>query len=130
MIWIGDYVVGVDYLDDQHREIVEGIATFQGEFSDDDEMKEAVSQLFEAIRTHFRHEEIILYRHGYKDRDKHQQIHNKFLEGLNLLEGKVQQGGRELQPMLYEFLAKWFHEHLVNVDQKYSEIVGKFSRPA
>ncbi|SMF56617.1 bacteriohemerythrin [Pseudobacteriovorax antillogorgiicola] len=130
MDWKPEYNVGVDYLDEQHKAIVEGIRHLSTEFENEQGLRQAVSELFELIRTHFRHEEIILLRHGYRDREKHEEIHSKFLDGLGILEQKFAEVGSDLLPTIIDFLSQWFHDHFTQVDQKYAEIVGKFARPA
>lgn len=138
MDWEERFSVGNDYVDDQHKLIIQYISRIDelsdrhkaGGTLDIGEIKKVMDQLIHYTVTHFRDEEALLRQHNYRDLERHMEIHSKLVKQVNHLNGRMQELGPQILPVLQEFLNTWLKEHILKVDMKYSALLGKREVPA
>ncbi|SCG81714.1 hemerythrin [Proteiniborus sp. DW1] len=130
MMWKDKYAVGVELIDEQHKELFRRVSDFtqiirSNENWNDklEKVKETMSFMQEYVIVHFHDEEIYQEQINYPDIEAHKEAHSKFREGINnyvrlfkeegFTEEKVQEFGGKLMT--------WLIMHVGKIDQKIGE---------
>jgi hemerythrin-like metal-binding protein len=124
LIWDEKYSVGVQIIDNQHKEmfktINELIETLEYMPS-----KEQVDKIIESLiaykKFHFATEEKYFAEFGYEGGDEHIAKHNEFSDKLEKLTVESKGDSVDLAFKLVDFLEDWLIDHLMITDQKYVE---------
>lgn len=133
MMWKDKYMVGVETIDEQHKELFKRLSEFiqivqdKGKSWEErlDKVKETMSFMKEYVVFHFNDEEAYQEKINYPDMEIHKEAHRKFKEGINEYVEIFQQGGFT-EERIQEFSAKlmtWLIMHVGKMDQKIGEYV-------
>lgn len=132
MMWKDKYKVGVELIDEQHKELFKRLSDFiqivQGKTDWDerlDKVKETMEFMKEYVVFHFDDEEAYQAKINYPDIEIHKEAHRKFKEGINDYVRIFEQGGFT-EEKIQEFSAKlmtWLIMHVGKMDQKIGEYV-------
>ena len=133
MMWKDKYMVGVETIDEQHKELFKRLSEFIQIVQDKeksweerlDKVKETMSFMQEYVVFHFNDEEAYQEKINYPDMEIHKEAHRKFKEGINEYVEIFQQGGFT-EERIQEFSAKlmtWLIMHVGKMDQKIGEYV-------
>lgn len=127
--WYEDLAVGVDTIDDQHKELFQRFdALLQA--CNDGRGQEEIIRLFmflnEYVATHFREEEKLQRDCGYPELQAHRQEHSHFIGKLNDLEKEVVSEGASLPVVIKtnNVMVDWLINHISKTDKK----IGEFLR--
>ena len=131
-MWRDSYKVGIDLIDEQHKELFARVSDFVGvirsnENWDDklEKVKETMEFMGEYVVTHFNDEEAYQEEIGYPGIEEHKRAHARFRKGINdyilsferdgFTEDKIQEfGGR---------LMTWLIMHVGKMDQRIGEYI-------
>jgi len=119
--WDSSLDVGVDEVDDDHRRMVKLFNLLAHAVSDGDEPDYQEALLDELIAFtvwHFRHEERLMLKYAYDDRDTHQQQHRELVDGVTEIREKFLEAGRQLLEEDVEYLERWVTAHIIHTDKK------------
>jgi hemerythrin len=133
LMWKDSYSIGVDLIDEQHKELFHRVWEFarvirSSENWEDrlEQVKETMDFMKDYVITHFNDEEEYQEEINYPDIEIHKQAHAKFREGINqyvelfekegLTEEKIQEFGGKLMT--------WLIVHVGKMDQ----LIGEFVR--
>ena len=119
--WDSSLNVGVDEIDDDHRRMVKLFNLLAHAVSNGDEPDYQEALLDELIAYtvwHFRHEERLMLKYAYDDRDTHQQQHRELIAGVTEIREKFLEGGRQLLEEDVEYLERWVTAHIIHTDKK------------
>ena len=119
--WDSSLDVGVDEIDDDHRRMVKLFNLLAHAVSNGDEPDYQEALLDELIAYtvwHFRHEERLMLKYAYDDRDTHQQQHRELIAGVTEIREKFLEGGRQLLEEDVEYLERWVTAHIIHTDKK------------
>ena len=132
MMWKDKYKIGVELIDQQHKELFRRVSDFTETIRNEenwedklDKVKETMVFMQEYVIAHFDAEEAYQEEINYPDIENHKEAHAKFKEGINdyvkifeeegFNEAKIQEfGGR---------LMTWLIMHVGRTDQKIGEYV-------
>ena len=134
MMWKDKYKVGVESIDDQHRELFKRLEEFIQIVQNKDvkwedrlnKAKEVLSFLQDYVVFHFEDEEKFQESINYPDIDIHKEAHRKFRAGINEYVEIFIDGGFTEEKM-QEFSAKlmtWLIMHVGKMDQKIGEYIN------
>jgi hemerythrin len=116
--WRDEYSVGVEVLDDQHRqmfELAERMISVQPE-----ETRKLIVELYRYVAQHFAVEESHMKAIGYPDFDVHRRQHEQLIENLNgMTRGFVPTARTTLKLKMFFF--DWLRSHILKSDRKYFE---------
>ncbi len=137
MEWDAKYSVGVDYLDNQHKKIIDYINNVEkmaqtaaaGIEVPTAKILEQVDLLAQYTQSHFADEELLMSRHNMVDLSRHKAIHKNLINQVNTLRGKVNSHGAAVLPILVKFLNEWLQTHILGVDNIYTSIIGRRESP-
>ncbi len=131
MQWTEDLSVGVEEIDDQHKELFRRInalvdAIRRGECKD---VIDGVLKFLEDYAVvHFAEEEAHMVRHRYPEYTLHKAQHAIYLKALMDLKRQAAQprahgGSYELSVMTNQVVVDWIIAHIANVDKKLGEFL-------
>ncbi|MBI4388772.1 MAG: bacteriohemerythrin [Nitrospinae bacterium] len=121
--WDQSYSVGVNEIDNQHKQIFSFInqlykAMMKGQG------KEAMGKILDALvdytATHFAYEERLMTQTGYGGYDEHLDKHKKLVAQVLEFQGQYKKGMADVNYDLFDFLKGWLRNHIHGIDKKYS----------
>jgi hemerythrin len=126
--WDNRFLVGIQLIDDQHKELVRLINDFYlGCFTEDENaklhFKLTVYGLVNYIKYHFASEEQVLERIRYPDINAHKRQHSEFVrELLERLEHFEQNRVFSIKNFI-RYLRDWMVTHMTLIDKKYATYI-------
>jgi len=119
--WKPEYSVGVQSMDDEHREMIDLInATYEklGSDADADQVEECLGEILSTISMHFALEERIMRSAAYGEYQAHKDDHEVLLDRLrDLMDDYYDDpaaGGNRLE----QSLSDWFAAHFSTFDAR------------
>jgi hemerythrin-like metal-binding protein len=117
--WKDFYSVGDPFLDAQHKQVLAVINELYDamqQHKDRAVLKPILCRLLEYTLAHFKHEEQLMYEHGYPDFAPHKAAHDRIRQRTrDLLENVDVVTARDL----LHFLKEWWVGHIQGLDKKY-----------
>ena len=132
MMWKERYSIGVELIDDQHKELFNRLSRFIQIVQNDiawedklDEVKTTLDFMKDYVVYHFDDEERYQEEINYPELDIHREAHTRFKEAINNYV-KIFDQGEFNEDKIKEFSAKlmaWLIMHVGKMDQKIGEYV-------
>lgn len=130
MMWKDKYSIGVELIDEQHKELFKRVSDFlrivenKDSWEDKlDKVKETMAFMQKYVVEHFDDEEVYQAQIGYPDIDNHKIAHHKFKEGINDYVKIFEEEGFD-EEKIQEFggkLMTWLIMHVGKMDQMIGE---------
>lgn len=128
LVWKKEYSVGVDIIDEQHKQFV-NIINKLAKAIDEMRPKEVLDQVFGDLERytiyHFGTEEKYFVEFGYKDTEEHVAAHKIFTERLTELKGRYWRNDFRMSLELLEMMFDWLIKHIQDMDKRYVECFHK-----
>jgi hemerythrin len=121
--WAKELSVGIEELDDHHKEMIELINRLYKAINKNrgtEEVGKVVRDLLDYANYHFGAEEALFEIKHYPDAALHTERHLEFRENLSELRDLIEAGDESAPARLMEFLFSWWTQHIVEYDKKYS----------
>ena len=125
--WSDEYALGIDEIDQQHRQLIEianqvyGIMNDQWRLDKYNQILTVLGELKDYTIYHFKFEEEYMASIGYKKRFSHALEHNAFVEKLNAVDlKKVDEQQEEYLRELLVMITDWVVNHIMNTDRLYA----------
>ena len=121
--WTPDLAVGLDVIDDQHKELYRRIDRLM-EACHEGKGKEVVGDtlkfLEDYVVTHFTNEQQYMQRFGYPDYDVHKRNHDYYVNNLKELKKILAEKGPgvELVVKTNVMVIEWLNNHIRKMDTK------------
>lgn len=120
--WKDAYSVGVDEIDDQHRNLVEMVNQLYDHLNEDSSMRLYIEVFLERLVSyvdyHFACEERAMQESHFPDYDGHLKIHNALRAQVMEFKQKFVNNEADVSESLMEFLKDWLLNHIGGMDQK------------
>ena len=124
--WTIDLSVGVEVLDDHHRQIINlinRVAISMFTRSEVGVITSALHDLRNYTNFHFCEEEARLEALDYSDLEDHRRLHRHMIEQVGEMIEMHEVGSRKIiASELHEFLSLWLIRHIRNVDHAYAPL--------
>jgi hemerythrin len=118
--WQDDWLLGIDDLDDEHREMVRLINRLLDE-EENTPILQRASDLVVHLRAHFSHEELFLRRINYPGYCEHKHEHKmEMAEVVVLLKKMKNDQNPVLDPFFGQNIKYWFLNHAVLEDKRFA----------
>jgi hemerythrin len=125
--WSDRYNVGLDFVDEQHRKIID-IANdlHKGTFALEHEgveksrseaFRDGMSAAVEYVKTHFSAEEEFMRSLNYPQYAEHKGLHEEFIRRLLQDAARFEAGDQRVGLQFVYFLRDWLLEHIAIVDK-------------
>lgn len=127
MEWTPDLSVGVELIDDQHKELIRRMNDFYKSIEGNDREKvlEMLTFMSDYVTTHFREEEMLQVRYNYPDYTAHKKLHQDFEKDVRKLAEDIEKNFTVATKSLVGMtLTNWLMMHILRVDKK----LGAFIR--
>ena len=121
LTWKPEYSVGVDSMDDEHRQMFELINEIHAEMSerpDADSIEQFLGDTHSAIAMHFALEERVMRDAGYGEYAAHKEDHEDLLDQIRDMMDTFDQDTEAGIRMLGERLSDWFLTHFGSFDAR------------
>ena len=124
MEWSETYNIGIDVIDNQHRQILDYINAQESirKTGDRSKIKEVLEDLIDYTQSHFTFEENLHEQVHYQYLPSHRGIHELFVKKLNDYRQRFERG-ESIENDLYRLLSKWLINHIQHDDQDYVDAV-------
>ena len=129
--WNNSFSVGIEQIDDQHKDLFNCIADLEKSVANPDEKQRwnsihySIMKLQDYVRIHFSVEECLMEVLGYPGRAAHIREHNKFVKVVSDLERRSITQNNITANEIVEFLRDWLVNHIAVTDQDYSRYFAK-----
>lgn len=134
MEWTQDLSVGVDTIDNQHKELFSRINSLVAAIRDHTckyKIGDIVRFLDEYIMFHFAEEEKYMLQHNYPGYAGHKAHHNAFIanfselkQELPKLEGGQKPGSYDLSVETNQVVVDWILDHIAKVDREFGKYLA------
>jgi hemerythrin len=120
---------GYPAIDNEHRELVRGLESLVEEVNAAKvaRIKSALNAVMGTIARHFSHEEQLMTASGWRDRDRHKEAHDLFLEDARQKAKELTEHG--LTPRFRQWsvgrLLEWFRLHIMTHDVSFGHHLSK-----
>lgn len=130
LIWTEKLELGIDLIDNQHKNIFEQINKLADSFEEGSEQEQAYEALCfieEYVNKHFSTEEFFFEKYNYKEFSTHVQMHRAFSKQLtDYKQSHRRSGMTKLAAIeMNEFLTSWWNNHILKIDSKYVDEIGE-----
>ncbi len=128
MIWNASYSVGVQELDEQHKELIRMINEMHYAMNQDkgqEAIRSIVDQMFDYMELHFSTEEGYMEKYSYLGLPAHQKQHEEFRSKARDLRQRVAAGEFVLSFEIVQFLSTWLQNHIMVTDKKYTSLFAE-----
>jgi len=119
--WKPEYSVGIESMDDEHREMINMINDVYSILSESPDAKiveECLERIFTTISLHFALEERIMLNNSYAEYESHKEDHEDLLDEIrDLMDGffaDPDKGAEQLEKRL----SGWFAVHFASFDAR------------
>lgn len=134
-MWKERYEIGVERIDEQHRELFQRVEEFLKATNDPkknwdekvEKVKETMNFMGEYVNYHFDDEEKLQEELGYPNLAEHKEAHRKFKKGIKEYIEKLEADDYS-EDLVQEFGGKimtWLIMHVGDVDQKLGDYISK-----
>lgn len=125
MRWDESLEVGINIIDQQHKEIIAYINQLYDLISvpdkrDSTAINEVLAGLISYTETHFAYEEELLDNLNYPFSSDHKKVHQAFGQRMRDYQERYLTGEDVVEPLLTE-LQSWLRNHIQTSDQHYAE---------
>ena len=124
--WKDEYSVGVEILDQQHKQLIKMLNTLILAAADKDKSKlviETLAKMKKYARIHFKTEERYLQTHDYADFEGHERQHREFEEKTAHLLKATRLPVDHLPEAVLVYLKYWWLSHILVEDMKYKDLL-------
>lgn len=122
MPWGDEFKLGINSIDEQHKELVRMVNHLHRALKSKtgaEESGKILTELAAYTESHFAHEEELFAAHDYPDRAEHEEIHKDLVEKVTAFKTQFDQGKAGLSMELMDFLTNWLRHHILEVDKAY-----------
>ncbi|MGD1103659.1 MAG: bacteriohemerythrin [Terriglobia bacterium] len=126
------YLVGIDALDSQHKQMVNLLNELYGSViakKPRDLHLDLLTRLVNLTRTHFATEEQVLRVHSYPGYLLHKAAHEGLARNLFEFREQIARRKRELTIEYVDLMKLWLVEHFAEFDLGYARFLGRENRP-
>lgn len=124
IIWKDALKLGIGSVNNEHKQLVDTLNEFYDNItqkSNKENITKALAKLKDYTVYHFKNEESFLAQHKYPQLDTHIKEHQKFIEKVNNIEERINEGKTVLSLDVIVFLKDWVQNHIMHSDKDYAE---------
>ena len=124
MKWNSSLAIGIEAIDNQHKQIFEHLLALENSVAKRDPwhiLRFLLAQLAEYMKFHLAVEEAMLEIIRYPQRGDHCQAHARIMDQVAELEKELQRTGSEAS--LVNFFEDWFIRHVLSEDRQYASYI-------
>ncbi len=120
--WSSKLCIGIDKVDEQHKELVRLVNQLHSAMKAQaglQESAEILEKLTDYTVYHFAFEEEVFDKYDYEDKVEHKKIHANLVKKVVDFQNDVKSGKAGLSMDLMLFLTSWLKDHILKTDKAY-----------
>lgn len=120
--WSPSFSVGVELLDQQHKQIINminSLITTSESNIESEVVSDTLDRMTKYATKHFKTEESLLKQHEYPHLAKHRKEHKEYQKQLVDLCQKVMTHESGVSTELLQYLMNWWTQHILETDMQY-----------
>jgi len=120
--WSDDFSVGVQEIDEQHKELVSLLNQLHvaiHEHHGSEAARRILDELADYTKTHFMVEESLMRISNYPEFEAHKQFHEDLIGQVQALQEKLDSGQATITFELLHFLKVWLTRHINEADKRF-----------
>jgi len=122
MEWTPDLTVGVEMIDEQHKELIRRMNAFFDAMKNGDKQQkvlEILDFLEVYVESHFRDEEMLQLSSGYPHFKEHKKLHTDFIADVKQIRSDIAQAGftAATASLVGSTLVSWLTLHIKKTDK-------------
>jgi hemerythrin-like metal-binding protein len=128
MAWGPKLILGIDEIDEQHKELVSLINRLHKAMKlkkGSQKSGEILKELADYTVYHFGHEETLFEKYGYPEKTDHVKIHKELVDQVVMFKTQFEEGKASLTMDLMNFLTDWLKNHILKTDKAYVPFLKK-----
>jgi len=134
LIWKDKYAIGVEVVDQQHKELFERLNKFLKVVRSEEDMEAKIDDIEETFNfmgeyviVHFNSEEAVQRKYNFPEYERHRKIHEDFKNDVMEFKRKFTED-KYNEELVQEFsgrLLTWLINHVTGEDQKISKYINR-----
>lgn len=127
MVWKDEYSVGIEAMDNDHKKLLNLINQLQTAvhyYTGREFEQQALDELVEYTKTHFKREEDLMAENNYEDLDAHKLQHQQFIEKVSGLIKEYEENADVTIEEALNFLKDWLVKHINGTDKEYGKVLN------
>jgi hemerythrin len=119
LVWDKLLSVGVDEIDEDHRKLINLFNILSHSVTAGESREYLAATLEELINCtvwHFSHEERLMLKHRYHEREEHKAEHQELIQSAQELQQEILQADKPFADEHIQFLERWLTEHILTAD--------------
>ncbi len=119
LVWDKLLSVGVDEIDEDHRKLINLFNILNHSVTAGESKEYLAATLEELINCtvwHFSHEERLMLKHRYQEREEHKAEHQELIQSAKELQQEILQADKPVADEHIQFLERWLTEHILTAD--------------
>jgi len=84
---------------------------------------ETIDELVDYTKVHFKDEEVILKKYGYKETEEHKKEHQHFIDEIASFKKSFDANRITVSTKVMIFLRDWLYNHILKTDKKYMQFM-------
>ncbi len=129
MEWTPDLSVGVEAIDNQHKELIQRMNRFFESMEGDNRQKvlDMLAFLGDYVVTHFRDEEALQVRYNYPGYAEHKKLHQDFVKDVGEMTENIKNNGFTVasKAMVGMTLTSWLTLHIRRADKAVGDYIRR-----
>lgn len=126
--WRPEYSVGIDDIDDQHKHLLQLLATVGRAAADGGDARKlsgVIDALHEYAAYHFASEEHLMHAAALPPAHMQQHVaqHRQYWREVSALHQRLQAGDHAVAPALNDFLQRWWLDHICGTDRELGRLL-------
>jgi hemerythrin-like metal-binding protein len=126
IVWTNKYSVGCNYIDDQHKKLVQIINELNSAFLSSSErsiISKVLQELVDYTKYHFEAEEKLMEKYGYPNLENHKKIHKQFVDKVVEFSKRYELGDDVVGYDMLNYLKDWLLNHIMGTDTDYAKMI-------
>lgn len=128
-LWQDDLTVGVQEMDNQHKELIGYINELVDELESDGDILTKFDKMAEFVVKHFNEEEALMEANQFEGLGPHKLIHKQLLTRVGDFRELIVNKELESEKLI-AFLKMWLTSHIKGIDTKYGQSFGSLPKAA
>lgn len=128
MVWKEGYSVGITALDEDHKKLIDLLNQFQTAYeyhTSDAFERQALNELIDYTKYHFKREEQLMEEHGYPDLENHKEKHVEMIAEVDRFVADYERRGHEALEEVAHYLMGWLINHINGTDKQYGPFLNR-----
>lgn len=128
LIWSHIYSVGIDKVDEQHKNLIKMLNDLHKALTESDDRAAAkpfLDKLLDYTVYHFKSEEELFEKHSYPEIEAHKKIHSQLVQDAMNYVKEYESGSEAINEKLMVFLTDWLKDHILGEDKKFGRFLAE-----